>query len=183
MSTVLSLKQPDDFSSDEGKGVKAGPDRILIPDAEYDAQAVNYKVGPFKNTTKIYLKLKIVTPGPCFEGQIWIPYQEYKQRYPAGSNFYKAWVIAHGRKPAGRKIKPDDLCGKIYRIKTRTVEEDQDRDPYPPELQYSVAKIIGLVQDNHASCITGYQSPTTNYRLPTTPSISGKRKKRGEVGK
>lgn len=152
---------------------RAGELRILLPEGIYDAQATRYKQCHYYTDTRCYLRFQITSFGEHLGKIIWGTYSLY-ECYKPNMDFYKAWRVAKGRLPRrNEKMIPDHLCGHIYRIRVRTVIKDKDGDPIPPFAQYSVAKIIALVQP------TNNPLPNTHYRLPTSPS-SRARKKRGK---
>ncbi len=157
-------------------GVAAAP-RILIPETEYEAQATGFKIVPFHQHKKIYLRLRIIA-GEHFGKEVWCVLQHYDKFSPR-SYFYQAWVIAQQRLPRrGERLHPNHLCGHVFRIRSRTVATNERGDPIPELLRYSVAEIISLIQQTHNSSPgTDNPLPQTNYRLPTLPSLRNGKKR------
>lgn len=135
--------------ADPGIGV-AREGRAWVPDSEYHAQAVAFKVIPFLGTEKIYYNFRVIQ-GPYQGDEIWLTFQAYK-KYGPRSKFYKAYALFLGRKPSkGEKLIPGNLLNSIFLIRTRTVIKDEDGDNYPEHQRYSVVdKILEVIQKNQS---------------------------------
>jgi len=158
-------------SSERGSACRAKAPRTLLPDGVYEAQAMRIRKVPFFSDLRIYLELRLVNHEGRSGETVWAVFKHYDQPGPR-SKFYKAWSISAGRQPRkGELLSADDLLGHIFKIRCRTVDRDEDGDPYPDALKYSVAKIIGLsVRNYRRQTRSPHLIPCTDYQLPTSPS-------------
>jgi hypothetical protein len=133
--------QEDDF---EGY-FEAGEPRPLIPEGIYKARFIEIQKGQWNGTPKIYLWFQIIEPYEYEGVKIRMLMNAYRK--PSnGSNYYKAWVIANGSKPARiDRMSPDIFKGRIFEVFVETVKPKNKAGFYEPEsLHYS--KIACLIK-------------------------------------
>jgi len=122
-------------------------DRPLIPNDTYEAQCFAYDTKfCLGKTRKTFLKFVILEQGEHFEKEVFMAFNmPYNRKIKQGSKYFKTYVFANGHRRPTRNsmMSPRIFKGRIFQIKTRTVEPKfPNGKSMPRQFHYSVVDSI-----------------------------------------
>lgn len=129
---------------DVGRDVELGTVGIvppLVPDGTYSAGFVRAERGRFEHRERWFLWFRLTTVGPHYGEELYLccPFPATGTKFGLGSKLVDAYRVATGQMPQRRdRISTKVFRGKLFRIKTRTVTTDRERQARPPDTRYSV---------------------------------------------
>lgn len=123
-----------------------------VPDGVYLAVMFEHQTAFVFRTPKVFLRFRIIDPGPHFETELFKPYRVHKLRSKPGpggqiglrpqGELFTDLVRLLGIRRRSDRISLRDLKGRVWRIRTRTVIVDYQQRPLPEWLQYSTVDEI-----------------------------------------
>jgi len=123
-----------------------------VPDGEYRAVMLGHQTAFVFRTAKVFLRFRIIDPGPHFETELFKAYRVHKLRgkpgpggqislRPQGELFTDLVRLLHIRRRPDR-MSLRDLKGCVWKVRTRTVTVDYQQRPLPEWMQYSTVDEI-----------------------------------------
>jgi hypothetical protein len=124
--------------------VFATEDTALIPDGEYLAQCVDYKVVKLKVWKRAGLRLEFrLLIGQEPSGVTLNCYVNYPEKIGRASRYFLFWCIANGGAPSRKaKMSPCVFKNHIFKVRTRTVTKNNMQQVLPACALYSVVHEI-----------------------------------------
>ena len=117
-----------------------------LPNGIYEAQCIRFdnrfSCGKAK---KLFLHFKIVEPGEHHGKEIFEAFNmPYNGRIKQGSKYFKTWCMVNGwnRPSRNAKLSARLFVKKIFKVKTRTVKPEHNKQPMPESFWYSVVDEI-----------------------------------------
>ena len=120
--------------------------RALIPDGKYEAVCIRHEESfCFGKTRKLFLHLKIITPGDHLGKELFLPFNmPYDRKLKLGSKYYKTWCLVNGwQKPTRNAImSPRIFMKKAFVVQVKTVKPQHNGAAMPRDFNYSVIEQI-----------------------------------------
>lgn len=146
-----------DSNTDSADGTVSGDYWPLVPDSDYSAVITGHETAMIFSRPKLYVHLRIVSPGPFFGRRVFRAYRVHRLKgrprkngrfeVRPGSELYRMVCRLDPSPHRPDRISLRSLKGVVLRIKTRTVKQDANQRALPEKLRYSVVDDILSVEE------------------------------------
>ena len=126
----------------------------LIKPGKYEVEYIRSEQVYLFKKHKIILWFRICQLGTEYHGlELYLVCSKYK-KFPPSSKFYKAWMIATGRKPERRdRINTKVFREKIFLANVRTVSSSYKGTAHPDNQRYSIIdELISIAAGSNHEC-------------------------------
>jgi hypothetical protein len=91
---------------------------VVIPDGDYSAVVTEINVGNITHQApKLFIWLKIITPGPAFEKKLfWAANFNPRRRMSPRSKYVQTWLRVAGSTPGGKFLSPKIFLNRVLLI-------------------------------------------------------------------
>ena len=143
MTTDIRIANPDKkVIRSESEFVCKDNPRPLIPEGIYEAVCTGYETGfCFGKCRKLFLKFKIITPGPHLGTELFMAFNmAFNGRIATGSKYYKTWCLANNwQKPTLNAVmSPRIFKNKAFAVKVKTAKPKHNGTAMPQDFHYSI---------------------------------------------